>query len=569
MANLPQELVERVCGFLSLEDLKHTVTVSPSFQYASERASGVYSSFDLTEENATEFLRLYSGRRWSYLRLVRFRAHAPPYDEDDEDENENEGEGSENDDSGWHNHRCRESQQELQEKNRIFTEQIHFVFETLRKIEDQFSSGRLQLTIFTPIREVHGCHHRKCISWRLRLLTPETLPQLTSVHALSLEDEKIVFPLEEDKSQLKVDLRVLIDLAAKLPNLEFLGCKLDAGSEWATELASPAARHYTRGWAGPLRDSRHHFAEALENVALPSTLRQAQLDFLYPLFAAERINQTIETPDLVSPATYDPFSSSLRLLSHRLRKLELKVVADPTLFWPSAGGASWPNLESICILFHITSPSGRWYFEGPLGDGRDTKGYEVTDEAYPSLEDTAEDQEWDFYTDDRGLDLERVTPRKFRVQPNDGVLVPFLTAFGKAACAMPALKEACLWAPLKWEADGLDHYEGYDSTQVTKYPFSSLSSLAWGITYVAPHTFGFHPFPGQHYSESRQLWWTTARWRPNEELRQLFQQIGDQSVELLEYWGHERYNPGLAERPIFERFEIFGYRHPNSPWRVQ
>ncbi|KAF2183381.1 hypothetical protein K469DRAFT_668401 [Zopfia rhizophila CBS 207.26] len=561
MANLPHELVDRICGLLTLDDLKNTVTVSRSFQYASERASGAYAEFDLTRDNAQAFLSLYSGRRWGYLRHVRFRTHIPPYEEDENDEqDEPDGGGSRK------THRCRESLQELREKDELFTKQINFVFTTLRTIENNVSSGKLQLTIYTPVREVHACPHRKSISWRLHLQTPDILPELTSVHALCLDDETIIDPLEEDKSLLKVDLRILIDLAIKLPRLEFLGCKLSAGSGWTTELSTEAARHYTRDWAGPYRDTRHDFAKALETAALPSTLRQAQLNFLYPLSAAERIDQSQKVPNLVSPAAYDPFSSSLRLLSHQLRKLELKVVADATLFWPADGAASWPNLESICVLFHISSPSGRWYFEGPRGDGHDTKGFEVTSASYPPLEDTSDDEAWDEDIDENGLDTSTITTRRFRVQPNDEVLVPFLTAFAKAASSMPALKEACLWAPLTWDAGDVDGDEDYDTTQIAKW---LNRPLAWGITYVAPATFGFHPFPGQHYSESRQLWWTTAQWRPGDELRHLFQQIGDQNTELIEYWGHEKYDQKLALRLIFDQFEIFGSRHPDSPWPVK
>jgi hypothetical protein len=556
MASLPQELIDRICGYLTRKDLKNTLTISRSFQYASERASGAYATFILTEENTEEFLNRYSGRRWAYLRCVRFRTHLPPYEGDDMEDAE-DGE----------THRCRESKEELEEKDKLFTEQVKFVFRTLDQAEQQVGPGNLQLTIFTPIRDIQEtCPHRKCTSWRLHLQDPDTLPKLESVRAFSMEDEKMIFPLEEDKSLSKVDLRVLIDCAAKFPRLEYLGSKLGAGSPWTTDYSterSEAVRHYTRDWPGTLRDSRHDFATALENTTLPSTLRQAQFDFLYPLSEAERIDQTVQLPNLVNPAPYDPFSNSLRLISHQLRKLELKVFADATLFWPTDGAASWPNLESLCVLLHMATPSGQWYFEGPKGDGHDDKGFEVTDESYPPLADTPEDEEWDEDIDDNGLDISARSCTKFRVQPNDDVLVPFLTAFAKAAANMPVLKEACLWTPLKWDWDGADGYENFNSQEIAKSPDQPLG---WGITYVAPHNLGFHAFPGQHHSESRQLWWTTAQWRPSDELRHLFQQIGDKNVELLEYWGHDQYEQKLALRPIFEYFQIFAYRHPNSPW---
>lgn len=92
-------------------------------------------------------------------------------------------------------------------------------------------------------------------------------------------------PLEENKSLLKVDLRVLVDLVSRLPRLELLGCKLlGAGSGWTTYYPSRAIRYIAQDWAGPYRDSRNDFAKAIKTTALPLTLREARLDFLHPLF---------------------------------------------------------------------------------------------------------------------------------------------------------------------------------------------------------------------------------------------------------------------------------------------
>ncbi|KAF2821655.1 hypothetical protein CC86DRAFT_302458 [Ophiobolus disseminans] len=546
MEQLPHELVERVCEFLTLDDLKKTLTVSSSFQYASERASGAYAHFDLTRDNAQQFIDLYNGRRWPYLRHVRFRTQLPPYEEDEQADEADEEPGE--------THRCRESLEERQEKDTLFTDEINFVFSTLRTLEHSKLPGNFQLTIYAPVREVRGvvCAHRNCVSWRLHLKNPDALPQLNSVRALSLEDEILIFPLEEERCLQNIDLRILIDLAEQLPRLEYLGCKVDGGRGWTPDYESEEAREYLRDWEGPHRDSRHDFAKALESATLPSTLRQAQLDFLHPLSSPERIDQTIEVPDLVSPAQHDPFSSSLRLLSYQLRKLELKLVADASLFWPADSATSWPNLESVSILFHMSSPSGRWYFAGPNGDGRDTEGYEVTEASYPPLMDTLAEETLDEEAEDHGFQLSNVTCNKFRVQPNDEVLVPFLTAFARAASSMPVLKEACIWTKLRWDASDVEGYDEDDGTQYAQWPDEPL---AWGITF--------------HYSKSRQLWWSTGHWRPDGALRQLFQDIGDKTTELIEYWGHERYGEGLPLRPIFDQFDIFGEPRSTSKWPVK
>lgn len=551
MENLSQELVERICDFLPVQDLKNTLTISRSFQYASERASEAFTTFELGEDNVDEFRERYTGRRWRYLKHLKFQTHLPTYTQDDSEEPDEK------------NH-CRESSQELEEKDRIFTDQIHLLFKTIKELEEGVSQGRLQLTIYAPVRTVHTiCPHRRCVSWRLHLLSTESLPKIGSVHALSIENPQPVDSLVEEESLLKIDLRVLIDLAVKFPRLEFLGCKLEGGSAWTTALSEDAPRHYSRIWAGPLRDTRADFAKAVENASLPTSLRQAQLDFFGSLYGAERIDQSEPLPNLTGPQSHDPLSSSLRLLSLGLRRLELKAVADSTLLWPADGNASYPNLESICIVLHMASPSGHWYFKGPDGEGQDYDAFEVGDDAYPPLEDTDEDRMWDNNISDFGLVTENVTTEKFRVEPNDDVLTPFVTSFAKAAYNMPALKEACLWTPLIWDADE-DEYG--DGSEVAEFPDNPL---AWGITYIAPGNFGFHPFPGQHYADVRQLWWTTGKWRPSDELRHLFHQIGDQSVELAEYWGHERYGDDkLASRPIFDEFQIYGSRHPENPWHV-
>lgn len=435
------------------------------------------------------------------------------------------------------------------------------MFATLRTAENDANSGKLQLTIYTPVREVRTCPHRKNIGWRLHLQAPDKLPELNSVHALCLEDEATIDPLTEDKSLLKVDLRMLIDLSVKLPHLEFLGCKLGVGGGWTTELSSEAARHYSRDWAGPCRDTRHDFAKALETATLPSTLRQAQLDFLNPLSAAEWIDQSQKVPNMVSPVGHDPFSSSLRLLSRQLHKLELRVVADATLFWPAGGTAFWPNLESISILFHISSPSGRWYFEGLKGRDYDTDGFEVTSASYPPLQDTSDDENWDEDADDNGLDTSTIAARKFRVQPNDDILVPFLTAFGKATSRMPALKEARLWTLLRWDAGELDGYEDYDSRHSSEW---SDGPLVWGLTYRAPTTSGSCPSPGEPFSALRKLWWVTARWRPSDGLRNLFDLIGDQNTEMIDLF-NRNYGQMFAVWSIFDHVGIFDSGHSDSP----
>lgn len=89
------------------------------------------------------------------------------------------------------------------------------------------------------------------------------------------------------------------------------------------------------------------------------------LRFIYPICKSDWIDQRLAMPNLVKPEIYDPFSTSLRLLSYQLRTMSIRVVADETLFWTADNStSSWPNLKSINVMFHVATPSGTWHFQG-------------------------------------------------------------------------------------------------------------------------------------------------------------------------------------------------------------
>lgn len=109
------------------------------------------------------------------------------------------------------------------------------------------------------------------------------------------------------------------------------------------------------------------------------------------------------------------------------------------------------------------------------------------------------------------------------MDPNNKILVPFLTAFAKAAASMPSLKEAALWSPLKFCAYDVSEYDDFDYKQVAHEP---EYELAWGLVYARPYTQAFIQGMGEDSAPFRQIWWYTGRWQPNSELLGLFQQIG-------------------------------------------
>ncbi|CAI6336775.1 unnamed protein product [Periconia digitata] len=555
MDQLPQELIDRICALLAPEDLKSTATLSHRIQYASEKASRVWEQITMSEQDLEMFVARCTDWRWRFLRHVAFRTHIPAYEDDPEREPES-------------NH-CRESEAELNEKDVRFTQQIRSLFETLNRMEAKRGPGNFRLTIYTPVRATleETCPHRKCPSWRLHLLNPEKLPSLCSIHTIYLEDERMIYPLEEPESLLKIDLRMLLDLAVKLPKLRLLGCKINAGGGWTTNCPSEATRHYTKNWVGPICDSRDGFAQAFEDLSLPQTLRSADLNLMWPLSEVENIDQTMPLPNLLGAAHTDRFSSSLSLLSQRLRMLQIQVIADETLFWPTNAGASWPCLERLHVALHIATPSGSWYFQDPRGSENILPELtDVTSSSYPPLVDTPDDERWDYETSDYGLDLDTVTNKKYRVTPDETTLRPLLLSLATAAAHMPKLKAACVWFPLQWDAGDVDGYEDFDPRlKLESMSGSSLDSTAWGIVYLGPGEEDGHESPGFLASPVyraaspgiRQMAWATGPWRPDAELHGLFGRIGDASIPLVEHWpkDNNRQIPQIIS--MFRRYDIF------------
>jgi hypothetical protein len=162
--------------------------------------------------------------------------------------------------------------------------------------------------LYTPVRIVdmeNFCLHRTFTSWRVHLLFLETLPTLASVQTLIVENGvRIEYQDEPSPSLRKLDLRMLVDIAKKLPNLGKLRCKA-GGDEWPNGLKMEAARAMTNDWEGPRRDSRHDFSKALSTISLPK-LQHAHLDFIHPLSYTDWIDHRHAMPNLTAPSIQSP-----------------------------------------------------------------------------------------------------------------------------------------------------------------------------------------------------------------------------------------------------------------------
>ncbi|KAJ8115103.1 hypothetical protein OPT61_g3180 [Boeremia exigua] len=562
MDDLPQELVDNISSFLAYDDLKNTLTVSAKFQVAAELCSRAFEKYTLTEDNAATFLTTYNGRRAHYLRRIRFRPMLPALDDPDDDPEDEL-------------RPCRENSEDLKLANEHFSKQIEFLLSTLAKLEQRIRrpmNGRgadIKLTIYTPRRlvldEAFYCRHRMYVSWPLQLLSPDRLPSIDFIHTLVFKNGHQYDPLSDDCNEMEpslrsLDLRIMLDLASKMNGLRNLKCRvggetLQSHIRWT----STYANHIRSGWDGPLRDSRKHFADALNVLRLPD-LEEGNLDFMYPLKAADAVDQRVRMPDLVAPAIYDAFSSALRILSLPLKRLRLQGAFDASLFWPANDNSSfphWPNLEILNVSFYAAAPSGAWYFRG-LEPEPVIGGFEITDGHYQPLTTTEEDQETDRECD--YPDWEMTNEAQFRVIPVDEIITPFLAAFTKAANSMPALREAALWSPCKLQPDDMGgSYEALDETPLQAY---TNGKLAWGIVYTAPGTpHKLYGAAGTTESDARQIWWNVTDWRPAGPLHSSFQTIGldTHGDKLLEYWSNEHGQQGLVRRGVFEGFTSDGF----------
>ncbi|KAH7385736.1 hypothetical protein BKA66DRAFT_490929 [Pyrenochaeta sp. MPI-SDFR-AT-0127] len=541
MDQLPQELISKICSYLPEDDLPNIYYVSTKFRKSAEDQAKWHRRgiWELTKKNKQSFLNDYSGFRLRYLYEVKFNPYFPKLD--------------------VNNCGCCESTDEQHEKDQMFTEQIQDLFATLKTVEERAGErnrGNYRLTIYSPYQDWSGqpCNHRKHMYWRTHLLEPETLPELMSVRYLGIENGHF---------EAKLDYRILIDLSTRLPNLGSLECHIGA-DEWTPSYQDAPAKCTTWEYDGPRRDTRHDFGKAITTTNIPRSLWRVDLDFLCrrAMAEADSIHHWKTMPNLVSPATKDPFSTSLRILSSFLRVLTIRAQVDDSLFWPEDGSTpNWPYLQNVSIMFHMVSPSGAWFFEGPRGEGRESIGYEVNESSYPPLEPTDDDDVFDWECNQWHSSFESTSQYWFRISPNEKILGPFLASFAKAATNMPKLEKAVLWSPLKWDVENDDNLpsEAFNYFEPPGYIQGDYyaEDLAWGLAYHFPRaSTAFAKNPGEVKCEARQIWWKVGKWRPNPELHDLFHQIGrkEHGEALKEHWDDDKFSQELVWRGYFDHW---------------
>ncbi|KAF1974282.1 hypothetical protein BU23DRAFT_637735 [Bimuria novae-zelandiae CBS 107.79] len=243
------------------------------------------------------------------------------------------------DDKYSHMAPCHESHDEVHAKDECLTQQVEQIFATIKATEDYIQphqpndvTANIELVIVTPVQVVDAnsfCMHRIKSAWRAHLLRAKQLPEVTSVRSLSIcnpEGPEVVG--RQTHTFARLSWRVVLDLAAKCPNLRL---------------------------SGHIRAQRSG------------------------------------APNFVGTAQHDLFSSSLHLLGPTLRRLDIRLIADTALFHPPGNPPHtlWPNLEFLNVTFHLVTPSGAWYFRGTpefaAAEAEPSTGYTIEASMYPRL----------------------------------------------------------------------------------------------------------------------------------------------------------------------------------------
>lgn len=320
-------------------------------------------------------------------------------------------------------------------------------------------------------------------------------------------------------------METVVDMIMKFPNLENWDCILHDNEKFY-----PAIRVA----------NRHSFASLLSHCTFPF-LKIMSINFFHE---APR-NQNFEPEDLRGGHSYDPLSTSLRMILSQcpnLTSLTLTGVFDSSLFWPSSEQTAstsefncWPNLEFFSVTFDPTTPSGHWYFTSRSGiepeiilPTEDNGGGSI----YVPTDSTLSDPKDRYHIDEIKFVIGIEPDDDFRKYPNPTHIEPLVVAFANLIknTKFPSLRNAVLTTGL------------LSST--------SSESFRFEIRYHAPYA---PQVPGwwekENPEDSRipRMYLEGWRWFPDQELLNYLIDAGERQwgTELwVRFWDVEYYEEG-------------------------
>jgi len=352
----------------------------------------------------------------------------------------------------------------------------------------------------------HDLFQHRYMHTPIRLLRSDGLPSLSRVTKASPANSCSVRPL---------DMRAVVDLIAKFPNLESCVWVLDDDEKRYPDLRLT---------------NRHSFASALSTLTFPF-LQTAHLTFSHE----PPLDQKFKPANLLGDHTCDPLSTALLCAfsqSQNLTSLTLTGVFDSSLFWPPFHQSSnslvpsWSNLKSLNVTFDITTPSGYWYFTKEGGwDPENIPTLATEDDESDESEDSfiLDDQSFDEFDPDEDARLSGGRPGDiFRNEPNPSRLKPLLLAFAKAQRQMPSLLTSAL----------------------TTGPVTGPErTFQFEICYFAPGATAYYRNEALHEKNLRRLYFEMGNWVPDEEV-----------MEELREVGRDRWGDGLIERFLEDQY---------------
>ncbi|KAE9369303.1 hypothetical protein N431DRAFT_560164 [Stipitochalara longipes BDJ] len=558
MEQIPQEIYDRIATQLGDTEkrpgqhIPHAerafnrpvlATISRKWQRAIERRS--FRALELRSTELHEFESIMTNARRRYLRVLRYYTVLPVYPAGSRQLFERHGDRTANDEA--------------------FSAAIHHLFRIFKDWEDQ-SSDRpgysVQLHIrnlysptdhrfrgrsYEPTEEAQQCQYgefgMRCRYSYIRLLNPTELPIVSGIEIFELH--------WRNPYSRKLAPQTFVEIAAKLPNLRKIWGELAD-----SESAYPALR----------RRYRNDLVYAIESLSFPASIKHLSLTLQH----WGHMDQAWQPTSLLHPgASHDSLSGTVwRATCHQniLNTLYIKGVVDTSLLWPGSVGQIpapdpkspvlvkpfWQNLKSLTIHFHITSPSGDWYFHAPRNGPGSVFDSSVASKAesdiamppgYGSSEKQDSDASLRYSFVDELWNSGNAIARVFRLVPNEPVLVPLIESFARACLQIPNLENATLATELREpiEIDSETHH----------FPSE------WGIYFAAPANRSGYPvyeeysYPGEDLTVPR-LTFNTRKWRLDEDLRILLRGIGGYMDRLdekyLDLWETVEKQPNAERR---------------------
>lgn len=498
-------------------------TVSRRWQTAIERQTFRHISLKSTDLDAFE--KIVRGDRRRFLRSIQYTIVLPTYGKLSCGRFEREPDRLANDNA--------------------FTIALHGLFRILRSWDDgkdfikSNCSFRLDiLDVYSPMDDGYRLHGNTNRAERLDAVIPGNGDQISNrdlrdrrfqysyLRLLRPTDLPLVPAVKSfhtNRMKRSLSHETAIEIAARLPNL--------TSGDWYmldSERLYPTLR----------RTIRARLTQAVQNL-LPTAGLQA-----IRLYMDQNMlwNHSWQPADLrPTGTTFDPLCRTIREATaecEALTSLYIRGTLDARLPWPTPDPTTivrpfWQNLEHLNVHFHMTTPSGTWYFRAQSRSQNPVQSIPAPSNTQvpPGYGSSEEDDIVAAlqYSDLENTMLSGYPPSVFRLVPNEELLAPLIGAFAQACLQIPSLKVASLSTTIAVPLE----FEGR----------RTYTPSEWGIWFAAPGA-SFHwqlqlePAFRDDMGQ-RRLVFDTKHWQPDEHL-----------CNLLRGIGRERYGEELVEKHV-------------------